>query len=72
MARRVLRGNDIDGEGRNRSEAQSTFDRLLKEYFARLLVGEFSATSEERRSFELPSDTQDSRAAAPVQGLIAK
>jgi hypothetical protein len=56
MAQRALDGivADLGLEGREFSEAQSTFDRLLRAYFARLMVGEFPAMDDVSRSFELP------------------
>ena len=57
MAQQVLGGiaEDLNLEGRDVSQAQSTFDRLLKAYFARLLVREFPAVGDAGRSFGLPS-----------------
>ena len=48
MTQRVLDGSavDIGGEDPNRRETQSTFDRLLREYFAILVVDELPAASE--------------------------
>jgi hypothetical protein len=48
MAQQVLGGTaeNLGLEGRDVGEAKSTFDRLLRAYFARLLVGEFPALSE--------------------------
>ncbi|MBB4372468.1 hypothetical protein GGD63_005276 [Bradyrhizobium sp. cir1] len=56
MAQQVSGGvaEDLRIEGRDDvSEAQSTFDRLLRAYFARLLVREVAANGI-NHSFELP------------------
>jgi hypothetical protein len=57
MAQQILGGiaEDLSPEGRDVSEAQSTFDRLLRAYFARLMVGDFPAMSGVSHSFELRS-----------------
>jgi hypothetical protein len=63
MTQRIL-GEDYDG-----SAAQSTFDRLLKAYFTRLLVIDAPATSDEGRSRELASDTGSDCAACTVHAF---
>jgi hypothetical protein len=59
MAQQVLGGiaEDLSVEGRDAREAQSTFDRLLRAYFARLLVREFPVMVD--RSFEPPSASRN-------------
>jgi hypothetical protein len=56
MAQQVLGGiaEDLSIEGRDVTETQSTFDRLLRAYFARFMVRDFQAMSYVSRSFELP------------------
>jgi hypothetical protein len=63
MAQQALGGiaDNASLEGRGGSEAQLTFDHLLRAYFARLLVGEFPARSDVSRSLELPSAPRNSR-----------
>jgi hypothetical protein len=63
MAQQVLGGlaDNASLEGRDGSEAELTFDHLLRVYFARLLVGEFSAMSDVSRSLERPSGPRNSR-----------
>ncbi|SIO57344.1 hypothetical protein SAMN05443247_08504 [Bradyrhizobium erythrophlei] len=62
MAHRSFGGSAKDNGGEDedpgRSEARSTFDRLLREYFE-LFDGEFPATSEETRSSDPPSDARN-------------
>ncbi|SFI59089.1 hypothetical protein [Bradyrhizobium sp. cf659] len=62
MAQQVLGGiaDNVSLEGRGGSEAELTFDHLLRAYFARLLVGEFPAMSDVSRSLELPSAPRNS------------
>ena len=57
MAQQILGGiaEDLGLEGRDASEPQSTFDRLLRAYFTRLMVGDFPAMDDVGHSFELRS-----------------
>jgi hypothetical protein len=66
MARRVLGGVTADIGGEDSNEARSTFDRLLREYFATVFVSALPATREERHSSEPPSDTRNNRSRRPV------
>ena len=50
MAQRHQIVPDICGEDPNEGGAQSTFDRLLREYFATFVVGELPTASGESRS----------------------
>ncbi|MDA9400766.1 hypothetical protein [Bradyrhizobium sp. CCBAU 45389] len=58
MVQQVLGGvaEDLSIQGCDDvSEAQSTFDRLLRAYFARLLIREIRASNRIDPSFELPA-----------------
>jgi hypothetical protein len=59
-----LHGEDLDS-----SEAQFAFDRLLKEYFARLSEIGAQATSYEGCSCDLPSDEGNDCAASTAPAL---
>lgn len=59
----------IVGENLDRSEAQFTFDRLLKEYFAKLPEIGAQATSYEGRRYDLASDTGNDCTASTVPEL---
>jgi hypothetical protein len=61
MAQRVLGGTDISGEDPNAVEEQSTFDRLLREYFAILVGSELPAATGEGRLSTRPSNTRNDR-----------
>lgn len=71
MAQQVSGGTaeGLSIEGRdNISEAQSTFDRLLRAYFARLLIGEIRAANGIDRAFKRPappSGRSGSKVASP-------
>jgi hypothetical protein len=56
MAQQVLGGiaEDLGVESRDVTETQSTFDRLLRTYFARFMVRDFQAMSDVGSSFEPP------------------
>jgi hypothetical protein len=56
MTQRNRVAADICGEDPNKGEAQSTFDRLLREYFATFAVGEPATASGESRSPESDAD----------------
>jgi hypothetical protein len=45
MAQRDQIAADICGQEPNKAEAQSTFDRLLRAYFATLVIGELPTTT---------------------------
>jgi hypothetical protein len=53
--------NSSSGREANGSRATSTFDRLLREYFARLLVGEFQQRATKAAVASIASDTRDPR-----------
>ena len=62
MAQQVLRrvAEELRLESRDVSDALSTFDHLLRAYFARLLVGEFPAKSDVIHSSERSSGPRNS------------
>lgn len=59
----------ILGEDLDRSEAQFTFDRLLKEYFKGLQVIKAPASSYEGHSCDLASDTGNDCTTSTVPAL---
>ncbi|GLR88026.1 hypothetical protein [Bradyrhizobium iriomotense] len=72
MAQHALGGiaADLSAEGRDVSEAESTFDRLLRAYFARLMIGEFPAMGDVSHSFELPLADRSASGFAHRQDLF--
>jgi hypothetical protein len=72
MTQRDQIAADICGQDSNKGEAQSTFDRLLREYFATLRDTESVAISEESRSFEVLATHERAVLTPPVPFLDRK
>jgi hypothetical protein len=61
MTQRCGIAQDLYGDNPGRGEAQSTFDRLLREYFATLIFSGSPAIGDESRWCETPHSARNHR-----------
>ena len=71
MTQRDQIAADICGQDPNNGEAQSTFDRLLRQYFATFVIAELPRVSLERRPPESDSNhwSRNSEKTAALEAL---